>query len=256
MAKVITIGNFKGGVGKTTVAANLAFALREAGKSVLLVDLDSQGQSSLYVTGDDTLAGEAGGAETLLDTSQPIKPRQTPSGVDVLHGHRGLGRIDEAGHAGKEAFDLRPHVEALPYDFVIIDTPPDLAFRTLASLIWADLFLVVTKPDPVTQNSTNQLINVLRGFISKRWVKPGFQLRILLNMVDRASPSAVKEAQDARDKAPEFVLPIELTYRRDMVNRAFDQKIPVWQVKRLPKSVAETWRSLPQHLGLVDGGAA
>ncbi len=255
-AKIVAVGNFKGGVGKTTSAAHLAFALSEAGHKVLLVDLDSQGQSSLYLTDDKTLSGKAGGAEQLLDESSTISPTSTKWGIDVLHGHRGLGRIDEAGYPQDKAFKLRQRLEGLPYDFVVLDTPPDLAFRLLSALTWADVFLIVTTPDPLAMDSTLQLLNVIRGWLHRNLAKPGFKFRIALNMVDRSSASAVREAEQARRMAPQFVLQDELTHRRELLKRAFAQKIPVWQLKRVPKGVAEVWKNLPVALGLIEGKEA
>ena len=250
MAEVIVVGNFKGGVGKTTVTVNLGAALVEEGKTVLIVDLDSQGHSSRYVTGNDELSTTPGGSELLFDPDSELHPHSTEWGMDVLHGHRGLGRVDEEGHTMDEAIALRARLEQLPYDYVLIDTPPDLAARTVSALLWADVFVCVTTPDPLAQDSTEQVANVLLGWIANRWVKPKFRFHILLNMVDRASPEAKAEAEAARQAAPQFVLPTELTYRRDLVKRAFRQKVPVWKVKRLPRDVADTWRSLPKVLGL------
>lgn len=256
MAKIAAVGNFKGGVGKTTSTTHLAFALKEAGHSVLLVDFDSQGHSSLYLTGDKTIAGKAGGAEQLLDATKEIEPMQTKWGIDLLHGHRGLGRIDETGYKLEDAFKLRERIEQLPYDYVVIDTPPDMAFRMLAALTWSDLFVIVTTPDPLAQDSSTQLINVIRGWMVKRWVKPGFRFKIMLNMVDRSSASAVQEAEKARASAPQFVMNTEFTYRREIIKRAFAEGVPVWQVKRVPKDVANIWRELPQSLGLIEGVTA
>lgn len=253
-ATVVAVGNFKGGVGKTTSAVHLALALRKAGRTVLLVDFDSQGQSSLYLTDDATLAGKPNGAEQLLDAEKQIQPIETKWGIDVLHGHRGLGRVDK--NTGDDARKLRERVQSLPYDFVVIDTPPDMAFRMIAALMWADLFMIVTTPDPLAQNSTEQLINVIRGFMSRGWVKTGFKFRIMLNMVDRSSASAVREADNAKTRAPQFVLSTEFTYRRELIKRAFAQKIPVWEVSRVPKGVAMAWQSLPELLGLVEGVSA
>lgn len=253
MAKVIAVGNFKGGVGKTTVSSNLAFALKEEGHSVLLVDFDSQGQSGQYVSGDPDISSEEGGAERILDADPELRGTPTESGIDVLHGHRMLGRVDEGGYTGEDALKLRAYVTSLPYDFIVIDTPPNMAFRMIAAFMWADYFLLVTRPDPLASDSTAQMLQVLQGWIASGWVKPTFSFGILMNMVDRSSASAVKEAETARRVAPDYFLPAELTYRRDLISRAFAQKIPVWQVKRIPKGVAQTWRSLPVLLGLVEG---
>lgn len=252
MAKVIAVGNFKGGVGKTTVSANLAFALKERGHSVLLVDFDSQGQSGQYVSGDENISNAPGGSEHLLDADTPLEPTKTESGIDVLHGHRELGRIDEGDYSGDDALNLRAHVASLPYDFVIIDTPPNMAFRMIAAFMWADYFLLVTRPDQLSMDSTKQMLNVLAGWIRAKWVKPGFKFGILMNMVDRSSATLRQEAEDARTNAPAYFLPTELTYRRDAINRAFTHKIPVWKVPRIPKNVANAWRDLPEVIGVIE----
>lgn len=251
MAKVIAVGNFKGGVGKTTVSANLAFSLKERGYRVLLVDFDAQGHSGQYVSGDETISQNPGGAERLFDGEPNLRGIETESGIDVLHGHRQLGRIDEGEYKGDVALKLRDYVAGLDYDFVVIDTPPNMAFRMIASIMWADYFLLVTKPDRLSMDGTYQMLNVLAGWIKAKWVKPGFKFGILLNMVDRSSPSAKQEAEDARNGAPEYFLQTELTYRRDAINRAFDNKIPVWKMPRIPKDVASAWRDLPVVLGLA-----
>jgi len=257
MAQVIAVGNFKGGVGKTTVSVNLALALREEGHSVLLLDFDGQGQSSLYLTNDESLSLRPGGAERIMEGDAALKGIETASGIDVLHGHRGLGSMDSGpGATGEAASKLRAAIDSMDYDFIVIDVPPEMGFRMIAALMWADLFVIVTTPDPLAQNSTKQFLNVVRGFLQKRWVKPGFRFRILLNMVDRASRSAVEEAEAARANAPQFVVDTELTLRRELVKRAFSMRIPVWQVKRIPKEVAQSWRDLPSSLGLVERNEA
>lgn len=251
MAKVIAVGNFKGGVGKTTVSANLAFALKERGHSVLLVDFDSQGHAGQYVSGDETISNNRGGSEQLLSEPAELQVTKTDSGIDVLHAHRELGRLDEGEYSGDDAVRLRPYIAALPYDFVVIDTPPNMAFRMLAALMWADYYLLVTKPDALTMDSTKQMLKVLAGWIRQKWVKPGFRFGIVMNMVDRSSASLRQEAYDARTTAPQYFLKTELTYRRDAFNRAYQKKIPVWKVPRIPKDVANAWRDLPVTIGVV-----
>lgn len=251
MAKVIAVGNFKGGVGKTTVSANLAFSLKERGYRVLLVDFDAQGHSGQYVSGDDTISQNPGGSERLFERDPELRGVQTPSGIDVLHGHRLLGKLDEGEYRGDQAMEMRQYVASLDYDYIVIDTPPNLAFRMIASVMWSDYFLLVTKPDRLSMDGTNQMLNVLAGFIRSKWVKPGFKFGILMNMVDRSSAWAKQEAEEARSNAPEYFLQTELTYRRDAINRAFDSKIPVWKLPRIPRDVAEVWRDLPVTVGLV-----
>lgn len=255
MAKVIAVGNFKGGVGKTTVSINLAFSLKERGYSVLLVDFDSQGNASFYITGDKTVTQSSGGSELLLQGKPDLPVTQTESGIDLLHGHRELGRIDEGGHKGEDAMALRSYVANLPYDYIVIDTPPNMAFRMIAAFMWADYFLLVTKPDRLTMESTSQMLNVLGGWIRAKWIKPGFKFGILLNFVDRSSADLTREAEEARKAAPAYFLPTELTYRRDAINKAVKKHTAVWNVPRIPKSVAAAWRNLPETIGVVPSEA-
>ncbi|MCD0253084.1 ParA family protein [Xanthomonas campestris pv. campestris] len=252
MAKVIAVGNFKGGVGKTTASANLAFALKERGFKVLVVDLDAQGHAGQYISGDEEISNNPGGSELLLDEPAELTVTHTESGIDVMHGHRALGQLDEGDYTGEDAMRLRPYMANLPYDFIIIDTPPSMAFRMIAALMWADYYLLVTKPDSLTMDSTKQMLQVLAGWIRKKWVKPGFRFGIVMNLVDRSSVTLREEAQEARDTAPQYFLPTELTYRRDAFNKAYKSKIPIWQVPRIPKDVALAWRNLPEIMGVVD----
>ena len=254
MAKVIAVGNFKGGVGKTTISANLAFALKEAGKSVLLLDFDQQGQSSQYIGGEEFEPEEGKGAERILEADPELRGQTTASGIDVLHGHLDLGRLDEGGHGIEEVFALRSYIEALPYDYVVIDTPPNMGFRMLGAMAWADYLLIVQKPDAVSTDSTVKLLHVIQGWLNKRWVKPGFRFGIVMNMVDRSSPASRNEAEQARAEHPSLFLPVELTYRRDLINRAYTNRVPVWAVHRMPKDVATAWRTLPVTIGMLATG--
>lgn len=252
MAKVVAVGNFKGGVGKTTVSSNLAFSLAERGKRVLLIDFDAQGHAGQYVSGDEEISTQEGGAELLFNGDPNLRGRPTPSGVDVLHGHRTLGSLDEGEYDGELAVKVRDYIASLDYDFIVIDTPPNLAFRMIASLMWADYFLLVTKPDKLSMNGTKQMLNVIAGWVRSGWTKPNFKFGILMNMVDRSSAASKAEAEEARTSAPDYVVQTELSYRRDAINRAYENKIPVWKMPRIPKEVAAAWRDLPVSLGLVD----
>lgn len=257
MAKVIAVGNFKGGVGKTTVSANLAFSLAERGYKVLVIDFDAQGHAGQYVSGDDEISSAPGGAERLFEQDPDLKGAPARDGIDVLHGHLQLGRLDEdEEYTGDLALQMREYIAGLPYDYIIIDTPPSMAFRMVAAFMWADYYLIVTNPERLSMDGTQKMIAVLAGWIRNKWVKPGFRFGIVMNKVDRSSAHLKQEAANARQEAPKFFLPVELTYRRDAINRAFDQKIPVWKVARVPKEVAEAWRTLPDVIGMVEGEQA
>ena len=90
MTRVVAIANQKGGVGKTTTAVNLAAALAETRRKILLIDLDPQGNATM-ASGIDKRVAKPTGCEVLLEEASidsAIVP--TPAGFDLLPGNRDL----------------------------------------------------------------------------------------------------------------------------------------------------------------------
>ncbi|MCX4305394.1 MAG: ParA family protein [Acetatifactor sp.] len=159
MTRVISIINLKGGVGKTFTAANMAHILSGHGKSVLLVDNDKQGNlSKLFgVYQDET---ESGTAKLLRGWYQDINSLRyclpgyagmdiIPANMSLLQATNDLTREEsedqvERFKALKEAYPLE---EGKPYDFIIIDNPPDLGLNVINALAVSDDVIVPTKID-------------------------------------------------------------------------------------------------------------
>ena len=138
MARVITIGNRKGGSGKTTTAVCVAAGLAHRGRSVLIVDLDPQAHATLSL-GVRTVP--SGGMYAVLAEGRPLSEILLPTyreNLRLLPGSRRLSEYErvytpvrEARHRLAEA--LRP--AASSFDFVIMDTPPTLGLLTISALI-------------------------------------------------------------------------------------------------------------------------
>jgi chromosome partitioning protein len=156
MATVIAVANQKGGVGKTTSTINLAHALIERGKSVLIIDSDPQSSLTIYA-GEDPRAIEAEQKtlyyglmrdKTLLSLVIPStekKPALLPSSIRLASAEPEL--VQEWDSASVLKTKLAELKDTGTYDFILIDCPPTLTLLTINALAAANLVLIPVKTD-------------------------------------------------------------------------------------------------------------
>ncbi len=143
--RILAIANQKGGVGKTTTAINLATALCAVGKTVLLIDLDPQGNAStglgvrrslIKASSYEVLFGEADVSEAAVKTQVP-RLSVVPSSIHLS------GAELELVNADNREFRLKGALQTIrSYDYVIIDCPPSLNLLTLNALIASQAIIV------------------------------------------------------------------------------------------------------------------
>jgi len=144
MGKIYVFVNQKGGVGKTTSAINIGAYLAEAGKKVLLVDFDSQGNMSSGVglskekpTVYELMAGQAS-AEQVIRHTAVDNLDAIPASIDLSG-----AAIELVGQKERDFF-LKRSLDPVKdkYDYILIDCPPSLGILTLNGLAAADAVLI------------------------------------------------------------------------------------------------------------------
>ena len=186
MAKIIAIANQKGGVGKTTTAVNLSAAIAQAGKSVLMVDLDPQGnttsgfgrrvgeRNSVY----DAMMGRSGLRQCVQATD--LK-KLFLAGSDI----RLAGAEVELVSVKEREFYLKKLLGPAreDYDFIFVDCPPSLSLLTLNALAAADSVLVPIQCEYYALEGVTSLMNTVNRV--KHTFNPHLEIEgILLTMLD------------------------------------------------------------------------
>ena len=202
MAKTVAIVNQKGGVGKTTTCVNLAAALTEAGKKILMVDFDPQANSTSGMGVDKT---DSKGVYNVLIEDIPTQDAivHTKYG-DVLPSNKALAGagIELIGMERRE-FLLKEAIAQVKddYDFVFIDCPPSLELLTLNALCAADTILVPVQGEYFALEGLSDLMNTVR--IVRRSLNPRLELEgVLLTMFDGRTNLALQVAEEVKHYFP------------------------------------------------------
>ena len=190
--KVVAIANQKGGVGKTTTAANLGAGLVRQGKKVMIIDADPQGSLtlSLGVKNPDELDSTlANVMERIVEDKEfesGFAVLRTDEGIDLMPSNIELSGIEVrlVNEMSRERV-LKTYVDTVrdKYDYILIDCMPSLGMMTFNALCSADSVIIPTTPEFLSAKGLEQLLGTINRV--KRRINPDLKIDgILITMVD------------------------------------------------------------------------
>ena len=202
MKRIIAIANQKGGVGKTTTTVNLSACLAEAGKRVLVIDMDPQGNTTSGFGLDkegtentvyDVLIGECD-LKDAIRTTAVKKLDIVTSNIDLTGAEIELLNVEE------KEYILRKEAETIEskYDYVIIDCPPSLNMLTVNALTTADTVLIPIQCEYYALEGLSQLmytIDLVKNRLNEDLMVEG----VVFTMYDSRTNLSAQVVENVRD---------------------------------------------------------
>ncbi|MBI3528736.1 MAG: ParA family protein [Betaproteobacteria bacterium] len=182
MARVLAITNQKGGVGKTTTTINLAASLATAGRRVLLVDIDPQGNATMG-SGIDKRGLKATVYQVLLGEARisVVRLRSQRGGFDVIPANRELAGAEvEMVDLPEREMRLKTALDEIrdQYDFVLIDCPPALNLLTVNGLCAANAVMIPMQCEYYALEGLSDLVQTIKKVRAS--LNPGLEIEGLL----------------------------------------------------------------------------
>jgi chromosome partitioning protein len=202
MGRVIAIANQKGGVGKTTTAINLSACLAEAGKRVLVIDIDPQGNttSGLGVMKDDiektvyeVMLQEIGLPDAII--------KNIFDNLDIVPSNVNLAgaEIDLIDFENRE-YILKNEINKVKeqYDFIILDCPPSLSMLTVNAMTASDSVIVPIQCEYYALEGLTQLIHTIN--LVKKQLNPALELEgVVFTMYDSRTNLSLQVVENVKD---------------------------------------------------------
>lgn len=201
MGKMISVGNQKGGVGKTTTTVNLGAALAQLGKKVLIIDSDSQGNAT---SGLGVERGQVKKSlyEILVD-QEPLENCILPTSsenLDIVPSTISLAAAElELVNVKDRELRLKEAVAPVrdKYDYILVDCPPSLGQLSINAFTASDTILIPVQAEYYALEGLSQLLNTIR--LVQRSYNRQFRIEgVLITMLDARTNLGYEVVEEVR----------------------------------------------------------
>ena len=247
MGRIVAVVNQKGGVGKTTTAVNVAAALTDMGKKVLLCDFDPQANASsglgiqkkkLTKTVYDTIINDLPARDAIVTTKYADV---LPASADLAGAGVELITLADANYR------LRSVLSQVKddYDLILIDCPPSLEMLTINALAAADSILIPVQCEYYALEGLSDLMATMR--MVKRKINPTLEIfGVALTMFDGRTNFSNQVAQEVRRHFPGKVFAAVIP-RNIRLAEAPSHGIPVFAYDRTSRG-AQAYREMANQI--------
>jgi chromosome partitioning protein len=243
--KTLVIANQKGGVGKTTLLVHMAHYAAEAGSRVLVIDLDSQRNST------GSLAGFASGipASALFAPKLIELPRMAEARITVIGADPGLLEVDRAKTEVIQTFV--DHICGISgsaqFDLCLLDTAPALGVRMVAAVAAATHVISPIELQAYSIAGITAMLKTIYGIRQK--LNPALQvIGMLPSRVNSHSPAQKANLVSLLQKYPELVVHRAILLRTS-IGEAASEKKPVWAMRKTSaREAGREMREISAHL--------
>ncbi len=249
MGRIIVIANQKGGVGKTTTTINLSASLAEAGKKVLVVDMDPQGNTSSGL-GLEKDAVENTAYELLLGecSVKDAIQKDIYENLSIISANINLSGAEiELIEKEEKEFLLKKALQQVKseYDFILIDCPPSLNMLTINSMSAGDSVLVPIQCEYYALEGLSQLTHTVE--LVKDRLNPNLEIEgIVFTMFDARTNLSVQVVENVRENLDKKIFD-SIIPRNVRLAEAPSYGVPV--IEYDPRSAgAEAYRRLAQEV--------